>query len=92
MGTVPPTTEENEMSYNTYEYFDIVQDTEVCVTLGVDIDVDERGIYAGYSIDKIEAANGGVLPTISSKEEEELLENAKAQYLEEIESAKRDDY
>lgn len=80
------------MGYNTYEYFDTVQDAEVCVTLGVDIDVDERGRYAGYSIDKIEPINGGVLPAISSEEEEDLLENAKAQYLEEIESAKRDDY
>lgn len=92
LGTVMTNQPECKMSYSTYEYFDLVQDTEVCVTIGVDIDVDERGMYAGYSIDNIVAVDGGRVPSISREEEDELLSNAKAQYLAEVELAKRDDY
>lgn len=92
LGTVMTNQPERKMSYSTYEYIDLVQDTEVCVTLGVDVNVDERGVYVGYSIDRIVAVDGGPVPAISREEEDELLASAKARYLEEVEYAKRDDY
>lgn len=80
------------MTYERHEYCDLVQDTEVVVTLGIEHNSSDDGRWTDYFIDDIRPANGQYLPPISESEKVVLRDAAIHDYLQEVLARQERDY